>query len=236
MSKKYVCTLFNVIGYVFLIITSIFINGATVFSITGDKPLFKIAPYAFLIWIIIYLLFGVWLIRYGFKRTLFDEAYMKISRFLPISLVCAGATLWGGQPVAFLFIIGALISSLFMYLSCQQTVKNPSFLRVPLSIYLAWLSMATLLEGSLLLKVHGLMNLFGLPELFWVILILIVTGFIAISFNSSQNDFMFPLVYIWVYIALAIQHLNNLIIVMVCCGVILLIGWMMDRYKKISSK
>ena len=44
------------------------------------------------------------------------------------------------------------------------------FFRTLFLVYLGWLSVATIVEISILLKANGLINLFGLPEMFWAIL------------------------------------------------------------------
>ena len=236
MNKKYLFTLFNLVSYSFLLITSTLVNGATAFSVPDARPLITPAGYAFLIWVLIYVLLGIWIIKFGLKSTPYDEGYMKVSRFLPISLLCAGGSLLVRQPFASLFIVGAFISAMGSYVSCQHAKKTSSFFRAPFSIYLGWLSIATILELSIVLKAAGFANLFGLPEVFWAVFILMFAGFIAIVFNISQNDFLYPLVFIWAYIAIGIKNLDQPVIFTICCGVILLIGWMLDRNKNLSSK
>ena len=55
---------------------------------------------------------------------------------------------------------------------------------------------------------------------------------LAILVNVSKMDFVYPLVFIWAYSAIAIQQMNQHIILVVCCAAILLIALVMDRYKK----
>ena len=51
MNKKYLFTLFNLVSYSFLLITSTLVNGATAFSVPDARPLITPAGYAFLIWV-----------------------------------------------------------------------------------------------------------------------------------------------------------------------------------------
>lgn len=233
MNQKIIYTILNVISYVFLIVTSFLINGATAFTVPSAEPLITPAPYTFLIWIIIYGLWGIWIIWFGLRSTTVDEAYQKVSRFLPMSLVCSGVSLLVGQPIAAIFIIGALISAIFVYISCQHAHgEQVSFFKIPISVYLGWLSVATIVEISILLKANGLINLFGLPEMFWAIFVLMIAGFLAIVFMVSQNDLVYPLVFIWAYIGIAIKNLSHTTIFVICCFAIILIAYMMDRVKR----
>lgn len=236
MKSKSIFTGCNVVSYVFLLICSFVINAATAFTVAGVEPLIMPAPYAFLIWGIIYLLIGIWIIKYGFKSTSADEAYMKVSRFLPLSLVCSGGSLIVGQPWAILCIGGALLTTACAYISCRHANPKPNFLKIPISIYLGWLSVAIIVEVATLLKINGMENLFGIPEIFWAIVSLIFVGFLAIAFTSTQQDYVYPLVVIWAFVAIAIHHLNVTAIFVTACGGILLIAFMMDRIKRISQK
>ena len=89
-----------------------------------------------------------------------------------------------------------------------------------------------MIEISILLKSNGLTNLFGLSEVVWAVLVLILGSGLAILVNVSKMDFVYPLVFIWAYSAIAIQQMNQHIILVVCCAAILLIALVMDRYKK----
>lgn len=119
-----------------------------------------------------------------------------------------------------------------MYLSIKHATSPSFFFKLPVSVYLGWISIATIVDLSIVLKSNGLSNLFGLPEIFWAIFILMFAGFIAIYFLAEERDFIYPLVFVWAYIAIAIQNLNNTPIFVTCCGVILLIGLMMYRVKR----
>ena len=95
-NQKRVYTMFNGISSVFLIMTSFFIKGATMFIIPSVEPLMTRALYPFLTWVIIYGLWGIWIIWFGLCSSKADEAYHKVSRFLPISLMCSGVSLLVG--------------------------------------------------------------------------------------------------------------------------------------------
>ena len=211
-------------------------RGETAFSVEGGEPLISPAPYAFYIWPVIYLLVLIWIIRYGFKKGSFDQTYINVSYFLPLSLTSIGGSLLTGQPIAGLFIIMGLLFTMGAYVSCTEDTKKDGFFRLPFSLYLGWLSVATIIEVSILLKSNGLTTLFGLSEVVWSVIVLILGSGLAILVNVSKVDFVYPLVFIWAYIAIAIEQMNQPIILVVCCAAILLIALVMDRVKKMLLK
>ena len=161
MNNKIFFTILNLVSYVFLVGSSFFVRGETAFSVEGVEPLISPAPYAFYIWPVIYLLVLIWIIRYGFKKGSFDQTYINVSYFLPLSLTSIGGSLLTGQPIAGLFIIMGLLFTMGAYVSCTEDTKKDGFFRLPFSLYLGWLSVATIIEVSILLKSNGLTTLFG---------------------------------------------------------------------------
>lgn len=236
MNNKIFFTILNLVSYVFLVGSSFFVRGETAFSVEGVEPLISPAPYAFYIWPVIYLLVLIWIIRYGFKKGSFDQTYINVSYFLPLSLAAIGGSLLTGQPIAGLFIIMGLLFTIGAYVSCTEDTKKDGFFRLPFSLYLGWLSVATIIEVSILLKSNGLTTLFGLSEVVWSVIVLILGSGLAILVNVSKVDFVYPLVFIWAYIAIAIEQMNQPIILVVCCAAILLIALVMDRVKKTLQK
>ena len=236
MNNKIFFTILNLVSYVFLVGSSFFVRGETAFSVEGVEPLISPAPYAFYIWPVIYLLVLIWIIRYGFKKGSFDQTYINVSYFLPLSLTSIGGSLLTGQTIAGLFIIMGLLFKMGAYVSCTEDTKKDGFFRLPFSLYLGWLSVATIIEVSILLKSNGLTTLFGLSEVVWSVIVLILGSGLAILVNVSKVDFVYPLVFIWAYIAIAIEQMNQPIILVVCCAAILLIALVMDRVKKMLLK
>ena len=236
MNNKIFFTILNLVSYVFLVGSSFFVRGETAFSVEGVEPLISPAPYAFYIWPVIYLFVLIWIIRYGFKKGSFDQTYINVSYFLPLSLTSIGGSLLTGQPIAGLFIIMGLLFTKGAYVSCTEDTKKDGFFRLPFSLYLGWLSVATIIEVSILLKSNGLTTLFGLSEVVWSVIVLILGSGLAILVNVSKVDFVYPLVFIWAYIAIAIEQMNQPIILVVCCAAILLIALVMDRVKKMLLK
>ena len=109
MNRKLLYTLLNVMSYVFLIIVSFVESGKAAFKIPKVEPLLTPAPYAFYIWILIYILLAVWILRYGIGAE-DEQAYCKVSRFLSLSLLCSGFSLIMKQPYAIFFIFGAMLT------------------------------------------------------------------------------------------------------------------------------
>lgn len=228
MNRKKLFTILNIISYAFVIMVSFMVNGAEAFTIPGIKPLITPAPYAFYIWILIYVLLGIWVIRYGL-RIEDEELYCRVSRFFSWSMLCTGLSLLIQQPWTLFLILGALLGAIGMYLSIDRRVKQSSFFSVPISIFTAWLMIAFSLELTIVLTSLGYGQLFGLSELFWALFSIVLLGLISIYVAQIYQDYIFPLVFIWAEIAIAIEHLQVTPLLLTICGVIIMTGLALDK-------
>ncbi|MGL4374603.1 MAG: hypothetical protein ACRCS6_12495, partial [Turicibacter sp.] len=85
--KRQVISIINIISYAFLIWASISVNASQVFMGSGGAPYIMPAPYAFSIWILIYLLLAIWLVSQFFVSDIAFTVYEKVSRFFSINMV-----------------------------------------------------------------------------------------------------------------------------------------------------
>ncbi len=85
---------------------------------------------------------------------------------------------------------------------------------MPFSLYLGWISVATLANLSVVVYTLNLDSL-GLPPLvFTLILVLIATG-LAISMMLRRNEIAYPLVIVWALIGIAARHQQALPVIAV---------------------
>ncbi len=104
-----------------------------------------------------------------------------------------------------LFIIMALLCVTFII---YKRLDDPSLSRlwqIPFSVYLPWVSIATLLNIGIVLKT------FNVPfyvnyEMQWTTGLLIVLTLSAIWFSIKMNDLIYPLVFIWAFIGVAVKR------------------------------
>ncbi len=77
--------------------------------------------------------------------------------------------------------------------------------RLPFSVYLGWVLIATIINASIILYYNN-WGLWGLSEMTWTSIILVAGAFIAIFFSLKNEDLIFPLVFIWAYAGIAVEQ------------------------------
>lgn len=223
MKNKSLISVVNLIGFTFLMYASfLFRENDNMFNAMDINPVFMPAPYAFSIWGIIYALLFLWIMRGFFAKDKEISVYENTGIWTFICIVLTGSTILVPVKASAILIIGALVTALIVYKKIQKS--NVSYLyTVPFSLLAGWLSVATIVDISLVLKSMGITSLLYVGEIGWIIILLVVGTIIAILFSSSNKDWMYPLVFVWGYIAIAIQNKDRLPIILVASGMCLVI-------------
>ena len=84
-------------------------------------------------------------------------------------------------------------------------------IQIPLSIYLAWISIATIVNTAIVLYHQG-WNGWGISPQLWTVGVLILAGVLAAWMSAVRVDTAFVLVYLWALCAIALRHLEQPII------------------------
>lgn len=113
--------------------------------------------------------------------------------------------------LSLLLIIGMLVCLILINQHTKKadlSFKDKFFIRLPFSIYFGWLTVATIANvTTLLIKINW--GRFGISEVIWTILILIVGAAIGILTTLRNKDFFYGLVFIWAYIGIYIKHVSE---------------------------
>ena len=163
---------------------------------------FTPAGYVFAIWSLIYVAMVVWLVAY--TRT----APVRADRFTMTSILfiasCALNVLWLALwhfelvAVSFIVILAEWLVLAALYLNVRRTMKTASG-RVPVSIYTAWVTVATLANMAILVTraLDG-----GIPFFNGLFTILLTAGVLAFGYvmRKAYDDMAFQLVFLWALI------------------------------------
>lgn len=238
MKNKKVIASINLIGFIFLIWASyIFRQKQSMFDTDKIRIAFMPASYAFSIWILIYILIFLWIIK-GFIPTYKEfDMYKKSVIYFFACEILTGISVLVTTKISPIFIIGALITSFLTYRVIAKSDVSKVF-KIPFSFLTGWLSVATLVDIGQTLKIIGKANILGIDEITWAIIFLIIGVMIAIIFTIVMKDDIYPLVFIWGYIAIAIENKNNSAIAIMAIGgcIIIFIGLAYNFYnRKINS-
>ena len=204
------------------------LNGLNTGELSDALPnLFVPAGLTFSIWGIIYTLLILFVIYQGVKKGEEETEFLNdigpwfiISNLGNFGWIFA----WHWQQVALsmVFMIVIFISLLMIYLrlgiGVEKGVEKPTvekfFVQVPFSVYIGWITVATVanVTGLLVdLKINaGLIADFGLDEVTWTILVLIVVGIIADLLIIIRKDFAYSFVIIWALLGIFIKRVVDL--------------------------
>lgn len=195
-------------------------NGLTIGDISnklfGEVQIIP-ANYAFAIWGIIYL----GLIGLGIYQLMPAQRQNPQLERVGYLLVVASLAqiVWvflfeyqffGLSVVAMLGILLPLIGIYLMLGIGKERVsrKDKWFVHIPLSIYLAWISVATIVNVASTLYYWG-WNGWGISPQVWTIIMLIVAAAIAATIIRNGVDIAYPLVVIWAFVAIAVRQANQ---------------------------
>ncbi|WLR54695.1 TspO/MBR family protein [Mesobacillus subterraneus] len=185
------------------------INGQTTGEISDRLDvLFTPAGYVFGIWGLIYFLLFIWTIRQfpSSRRNL--PIYEKATPLYLLSSVLniAWILLWHYE--FFLLTVLVMIGLLLTLIRLYHVIKNEdhSFWDLlPFSVYLGWISVATIANISYYLKYID-WNGFVLSDVTWTIIMLVVATLLAIYFHRKNEDFIYPLVFVWALIGIGVEN------------------------------
>ena len=191
------------------------INGQNTGDISDLFPVYFVpAGYVFSIWGVIY----IGLIAYSvFQALPSQRSNRTLVAIAPWYLLSAAAnTVWifcwhYNQFSLSLVVMLVLLASLIMIyrrLSADaQPASRAEFwaVRVPFSIYLGWVCVATIANATDVLYLTG-WNLLGISAPAWAAIMLIVATVLGLAFSIMRNDIGLVLVFVWAFIGIAVKH------------------------------
>ncbi len=174
------------------------------------------ANYAFGIWGLIYLgLFTLAIYQFLPYKTKDDE-FRKIGYLLVIA--CIFQSIWLYLFLSRFFVLsvvamfGILVPLMVIYHLLRIGRKRISgrkklCLHIPVSIYLSWTSVGTMVNVACVLYFYG-WNGWGLNHQAWAIIMLVLAATIATLITITCNDIIYIYVTFWTLIAIAIRQSN----------------------------
>jgi len=212
--NRYLLPALNTIGLVVMLTlnglaNALPINGMTTGAVSDKYDnLFVPAGVTFSIWGLIYLLLTAFVV-YGWMAARRDEAReqfgAKVGAWFFLSCLANAAWIlaWHYQllPLSVLLMLVLLASLLAIYLRLRvgrsSVTRSERYLvHLPFSVYLGWITVATIANVSALL-VSVDWNAFGLGEQFWAVAVIAVAIAIALAMALRRGDIYFCLVVDW---------------------------------------
>lgn len=197
------------------------VKGITIGQISNDifkNVLIIPANYAFSIWGIVYLGLISLAIYQVLPSQRENPAFRRIGYFLVLASLAQTVWVFIFQQLLFPLSLGAmliiLLSLIAAYLGLGVGVNPVNrqmrwFAHFPVSIYLGWISVATIVNVAVVLYNLG-WNAWGLNYQIWTIIMLTIAFIIATFVIQNRRDFIFPSVFIWAFVAIAFRNFDNL--------------------------
>lgn len=172
------------------------------------------ANYAFAIWGLIYL----GLIGFGIYQVLPTQRYNShlLKLRAPIILASVFQIIWvyffqvQQFWLSVVLMFGILISLIAAYLSSRFTNDRVSreekwWVQFPISIYLGWISVASIVNVASALYASG-WNGGGIDPSIWTIIMILIAAIITIAIIFRYRDAAFTGVIVWAFLAIAVRQ------------------------------
>jgi hypothetical protein len=180
--------------------------------------LFVPAGLTFSIWGLIYILLGaftVFQMRDIFSKDKKDMPFL--SKAGPLFLLASAANIgwifaWHYERVLLsllimLVLLGSLLA-IYVRLNIgrgKRTGAEKAFVHIPFSIYLGWISVATVANITAFLVDAG-WGRFGLSEVFWTVVVLAIVAVITFLMLALRSDVGYGLVILWAFAGIMIRR------------------------------
>ena len=175
------------------------------------------ANYAFAIWGLIYLgliAYGIYQLRPTVRG---NPTIRQVDSLLIVACLAQIAwvylftlRLFWLSVVAMLVILLALIGAyLRLNIAREQVSRKQKWMaQIPFSIYLGWISVATIVNIASALYISR-WDGWGISAVGWTVIMLVVGAAIGAIVAIQRADIAFTLVFVWAYVAIAVRQLDN---------------------------
>ena len=198
-------------------------NGQGTGEISDRFEIFFVpAGYVFSIWGLIYLGLVAFTIYQALPA---QKENQWIRRISPVYWVASLANtawmfLWHYEffAVTLPVMLTILVSLLYIYIQLSKAGEDfdgPQkwFIKFPFSIYLGWISVATIANASQVLFFYN-WNGWGIPAAVWAVVMLITALIIGLIMNWREKDFPFVLVLAWAFAGIGVSQAETALVAM----------------------
>ena len=212
----------NLGTYVFMVGMNILasalpLNAQTTAEVSDRYPtLFTPAGYVFSIWGLIYILLGAFVVR-GFIRD--DERVEGLGYLFAISSIINGTWIiawhWEALAVSLVLMLVLLATLILIVLRLQRSaprsLRQRWMVDIPFSVYLGWISVATIANVAVVLSSAN-WDGFGIGPVAWTIVVIGAAGLLGALSVLRKGDVAYTLVIIWALSGVGAANADRLIL------------------------
>jgi hypothetical protein len=191
-------------------------NGKGTGEISDQFPIYFVpAGYVFTIWGLIFLSLLVFTIFQAMGAQSDNKTIERISPWYWLGSVANSGWmfLWHYEifSLTLFAMVALLISLIAIYLELKTATLSTAevyLVKLPFSIYLGWISVATIANVSQVLYYFEWSG-WGITPVAWAAIMLGVASVLGIVMVIGEKDLAFGLVLIWAFVGIAIQHVHT---------------------------
>lgn len=191
--------------------TTLPLNGLSTAEISDSFSVFFVpADYVFSIWGVIYLLLAAFSFYLFTEEGKNDPVATHITPWYILSAVANSAWLfcWHyqqfGLSVIVMLVLLASLLRIYTLLPAPATRLQAWTRNLPFSVYLGWISVATIANISDYLDLRGWSG-WGLNERAWAVIMIMAAGLLGSIIAIRKRDVAYPLVIIWALIGIGVN-------------------------------
>lgn len=239
LNRSFFFQVLNIIAFILTVIVNILagsttlLNGVTSGEISDLYPtLVTPAGFTFSIWGVIYVLLLLFIIYQALPKNRSEPLLDKIGLFFALSSFCnvSWLFLWHYEMVTYSLVpmFALLTTLLVVYLRlgigrANVSVKEIVYVHLPFSVYLGWISIATIANVSVALRVVG-WNGLGIEPSAWAVVIICIALLLSLAMLSTRKDIAYSFVVVWALAGILTKQSENESIILASeIGILLLL-------------
>ncbi len=190
------------------------IGGRTTQEVSALYPaLFVPAGYVFSIWSVIYLGLAAYAVAQAVPPLLRDDRVRSVAWWFVLSGVLNSVWLVLWQTLRIYWTVPVMLALLLTLIAIYRGLRvgrgaGPAetwLVRLPFSIYLGWISVATIANVSDAL-LHAQWGGWGLSDVAWAVIMLAVATLLGIVMLLRERDIAYALVLVWAFVGIAVAQ------------------------------
>jgi len=214
----------NVVAFALTVLVNGLAGGTTILGgkltaeISDANPtLITPAGYVFSIWGVIYILLGIFMVYQVLPSQKGKEYHAKIGWLFVLSslLNIVWLFLWQFEylslSVVLMFLLLATLIAIYLRLNIGKSavaLREKLAVHAPFSVYLGWITIASIANVSVTLVSVG-WDGFGINPETWALLIILIALLITLLVIATRKDIAYGLVIIWALLGIAVKQSGN---------------------------
>ena len=223
------------------------LNGQTTGEISDRFQVYFVpAGYVFSIWGLIYLGLIVFAVFQALPAQRDNPRLCRIGYLFTASCLAniAWLFLWHYEqfPLTLLAMLSLLVLLIVIYLRLRigQAAASSAekwLVHIPFSIYLGWITVATIANATSLLEYSNWSG-WGVSDEVWAIIMLVAGASIASVVTLTRGDIAYMLVVVWAFVGIAVKHTETPVVataawvVTALAVLVLVVGIVLGRRQK----